>query len=104
MTASALYVGNTSVLVVSGVKDRAGVAITGATVQLVELVDNRGRAVTGITLPITCDHIDAGTYEGEIPADLDIRAGSVYRATVTATASGVTAEWEETLIAQKRHA
>lgn len=104
MTASAIYVGNTSVLVVSGVKDRAGTAITDAVVSLVELVDNRGRAVTGVTLPVTCDHISDGTYEGEIPAGLDISAGRVYRATVTAVANGVTAEWEETLIAQKRHA
>ena len=104
MTASAIYTGNSSVMIAEGLKDRDGTAITNATVQLTALVDNRGRDVTGVSLPVALSHVGDGTYEGELPDNMGIRAGSTYKATVVAVASGVTAEWEETLIAQKRTA
>lgn len=102
MSSSAIYTGNSSVIIAEGLKDRAGAAITNATVRLTALVDRRGRDVTGITLPLAMSHVSGGTYEGELPDDMNIQAGQVYKATVTADVAGVVAEWTETLIGQVR--
>ena len=102
MTDSAIYTGNSSVIIAEGLKDRDGNAITNATVRLVALVDNRGRDVPGIPLPLAMSHVGAGSYEGDLPDDLGIRAGSIYKATVTANVAGVVGEWVESLVAQVR--
>jgi hypothetical protein len=104
MTSSAIYTGNSQVIIADGLKDRDGAAITNGTVRLVALVDNRGRDVTGVTLPLAMSHVGEGVYEGALPDDLGIRAGSIYKATVTADVAGVVGEWTETLVAQVRRA
>lgn len=102
MTHSAIYTGNSSVIIAEGLKDRTGAAITTATVRMTALVDNRGRAVTGVDVPLAMSHVGDGDYEGELPDNMGIRAGNIYKATVTADVAGVVAEWTETLVAQAR--
>lgn len=106
MTASTLYVGNTSIIEVDGLADQDGAYQNDATVTLQSLVDKRtGVAVSGVTVPLTLSYVAAsnGKYQGTILHDADVTAGRVYIATILAISSaGQRAQWTETLIAKVR--
>jgi hypothetical protein len=105
MNHSTIYVGNTSVAEVSGLEDHDGVVQTDASVTMTALVDRRtGEAVSGVSLPLTLNHIAAGTYQGVISNAVAIVAERWYEATFVAVSSaGYRAEWVEKVRATARH-
>lgn len=103
-THSSLYIDNSAVLKVEALRDRSGELVTGAAVVLEEFVDKSGNAVAGMTTPTALTETSTGTYEVEIPYDIDVTAGKVYRLTVSATYLGYVGEWTETVIAKRRAA
>lgn len=104
---SQVYVGdNSHVIEVEDLKDFAGAIQTDAAVNLTALVERDGKKeVSGVTLPITLDHISQGLYRGTIPYEADFEVGRAYQATVKAVGTqGFRAEWLETVIAKRRRA
>jgi hypothetical protein len=101
---SSLFVANSTVIQVEALRNRAGTVVTGATVRLQSLADERGNAVFGVTTPLAIPHIEAGTYEVTLSPDLVITPGRLYRAVITAEDAGLTAQWTEDLIAKVRNA
>ncbi len=101
---SIFYLGNDHIVRLSNLSDQDGNAITGATVELVALVDASGADVGNVSLPITMPHVGAGTYEASLPNEASIDRGSKYLATVRAVSGDTQGEWEEVLIGRVRRA
>lgn len=101
---SSFYVGNDSVLVVDGLKDRDGNAVLGAAVSLISFTDSSGNTPTGITLPAAFAEIGAGRYELALSRSIGVRRDKTYSFIVTATAAGLQGKWIETFIARNRAA
>lgn len=104
MNHSSIYLDNDHVVVVQSLTDQDGVAVTDATVTVESIVDNRGTAVTGVSFPISLSHESAGTYEGSLPKEIQIREGRIYKAHIRAVADGKQAQWTESLVAKTRAA
>ena len=101
--ASEIYIDNDSVVVLKALKNRAGILQTDATVTLIGFTDHKGKAVGGVELPVTMNHVGDGDYEGIISKDIAVGAGRTYLATVRAvSAAGITGEWVETVAAKQR--
>lgn len=101
---STIFLDNDSLLVLSGLRDRAGNLIIDATVTLESLLDKRGHDVDGLTTPVGLNADGEGNYELLLPKELAFVAERFYYANVKAVASGLTGEWAETLMAQRRTA
>jgi hypothetical protein len=105
-THSTIYVGeNTHILEVVNLMDHLDAVQTDATVTVTAIVDSAGSAVSGVTVPITLNHVSAGLYRATLPHGGGFTAGRKYRATFKAVGSqGFRGEWVETLIAKVRAA
>lgn len=100
---SDIYIDNDSLIVLHGLKNRLGVAITDASVMMTSFVDRAGSAVSGVVLPLQLNHIGNGDYEAVIGKGIAVVAGKSYTAKVVAVSgSGLTGEWFETAIAKRR--
>lgn len=99
---SPLYINNSMLAVVEGLRDNHGTLIEDGTVVVTDLVTKSGVQVGGIILPLTMDHVGEGRYEAVIPP-LSVPQG-LYYATIRATYNGMQGEWTETLVAQRRQA
>lgn len=97
-----LYVGNSSVCELTGLKNSVtGVADTGATVNVT--LYSGDTEVTGQTWPASMAHVADGTYRVTLNHDISIQAGYTYTAVITATGSGSeVGRWELTGQAQTR--
>lgn len=102
MTASVIYEGNDSRIVLRNVKDRTGALVTGATVTLEAFTDRAGNAVSGLTLPATLSNLSANTYALTVSRSIGVAPGKRYYATVRAEYSGLRGEWRETIVCQRR--
>jgi len=100
-----LYVDNSNVVELQGLTNSAsGDFDVGATVT-VTLYDRDGVAVTGQVWPATMAYVTGtdATYRATLESDIDIVAGRVYRAVVSATGSGgETGKWTGSVIAETR--
>ena len=102
---STLYVGNTSVLRLTGLRDQDGEAQVGATVTLESFADRSGVDVSGISLPAVFSDIGGGTYELQIEDDLGAIAGTWYTARIRAvSATGAVLVADERVRAAVRRA
>lgn len=90
-----LYVGNSNVVELVGLKNSVtGDADEGATVN-VTIQDEEGSNVTGQSWPLALSHTEGGTYIGTLDSTLAIEESKCYVAIVTATGSGnETGRWE----------
>lgn len=83
-----LYVGNTNVIELQGLKNSVtGTTDTAATVE-VTLKDGAGVEIAGQSWPASMVHDADGTYRATLEDDLSLRKGGRYFAYVTATGSG----------------
>ena len=104
---SIAYVGNTLVAEVAGLMDDDGDYQNDATVTLESVVDQKGVAVSGITVPLAMNYVASsnGTYRATISKDAAFTAERWYVATFKAVASsGAVMVIEERVRAQKRRA
>lgn len=104
---SIAWVGNTLVAEVANLRNDAGEYQNDATVTLESIVDHRGNAVTGITVPLAMNYVAAsnGTYQATIDEDAGFTAERWYVATFKAvSAAGAVMKIEERVRAQKRRA
>lgn len=103
MSASTYPVGNTVVLKLSGLRNRAGSYQNAATVTLLSLVDRRGQSVSGITYPLTLSYVAAsdGDYEAEISYDAGVVANNIYKGRIRAESGGKRWEGVEKILAQE---
>lgn len=102
MTASVIYEGNDSRIVLRNLKDRTGAPVTAATVTLESFTDRAGNAISGITLPATLVHLSAATYALQVSRSIGVAPGKRYYAKVRAEYSGLRGEWRETITCQRR--
>lgn len=104
---SELYIGNTSVLVLAGLRNRTGDLQNDATVTLESIVsvDRPADVITGVTLPLSVPFTSNGIYEVQVPPLTGLMAGCKYRLEVKAVANDFTeATWYEFAIATYREA
>ncbi len=104
---SLVWVGNTLIAEVANLANDAGQYQNNATVTLESIVDQKGNAVTGITVPLTLNYVAAsdGTYQATIGDDAGFSPERWYFATFKAiAASGAVLKIEEPVRAQKRRA
>jgi len=102
---SYVYIGNDSLVVLTGLKTRSGALITDAVVNMTAFVDRNGTAVSGVSLPLQLNHIGSGNYEAVMSKSVAVVVGKTDTATIVAVAaSGLTGEWFETVVAMKRAA
>lgn len=105
---SVLYLGNTMVLRLEGLRNRDGELVTGADVNLIDLIDSDGDDVAaseGITLPLPLVDQGGGNYEAQLPAISDLEAGANLFGTVHALVGGATdGEWVERFMVRERSA
>jgi len=95
---------NTHYIEVTGLtKEPAGDSVDTATVEA-RVMDTNENVVTNTADPITltADVSTDGRYEGTIPADAEINAGTIYIVEITADDGSVEAEWEEKVLAEDR--
>ncbi len=103
MAASTWPVGNSVVLKLTGLQNRAGSYQNAATVQLLSLVDARGQSVSGITYPLTLSYVAAsnGDYEADISYEAGVRKNHRYKGRIRATSGSLRFETVETILAEE---
>jgi len=104
MSTSVLYTGTDMILSLAGLVDDAGDPITNATVELTELEDCDGVTPDGITLPLALNHVDAGTYEGQIEDSIEVTVGQVFTGKIEVTSTAGDSSWYETIVVRRRSA
>lgn len=88
-----LWVNNSNYLELNTLTDSVtGAPITDATVTAT-IYDQAGVELPGQAWPISLPHDTGGTYRGAVEPTLEITAGKHYRATVLATATGLSGRW-----------
>jgi hypothetical protein len=99
-------VGNSVILMLTGLRNRSGTYQNSAVVQLLSLKDRKGDSVVGITPPLTLTYVDAsdGDYEVSIGPGVELEHQGRYFGLVRATVGGLTFEAEELIIAHTRRA
>lgn len=105
MTACVVYVDNTNLVELSGLKSAVeDEFISDATVRLT-VKDEAGANVTGQTWPATLTYVDAsdGVYRGIIEDDVAIEAGTTYIAHIDANAgANRIGHWEFAFVPKTR--
>lgn len=97
MSTSELPINSDMILRVDTLKDRAGTAITSATVTLESIKDHAGANVSGMTFPASFTHQGAGVYEIALPDGLGVVANQTYSALVKAVSATLQREWTHTI-------
>ena len=91
-----LYVGNSNLVEVKGLKNAATDSYeNGASVNVV-LLDEAEQEISGESWPKSLGYVAAsdGDYRGTLSEGIAIAHGQIVTAKITATASGLTAVWE----------
>lgn len=73
---------NATLFVEAVLREIDGTPTTDADVRLMTLVDRRGSAVTGVTLPLNMVHVENGLYRAVIPHTSSMQANRWYRGRV----------------------
>jgi len=94
------YRENSRVIEVPELTDHEGAAITGATVTAT-LIAEDGSALPGVTNPIAMNHEGAGRYVGLVPA-VDVAEGTLVDIEVKATYTDVEATSRERFVVRDR--
>lgn len=96
-TIQILYLGNNSIVDVTGLRnENTGAYVTSATVS-VTLLDKSGELVSGGTWPLAMAYVpdSTGTYRATLPSSLALVEGGRYTARIVADAGqGLRAEWD----------
>lgn len=104
MTTTA-FVGNTNLLRIDGLRYAPdGAYVNNATVQLIELKDAAGVAVTGVTLPISLVYVPGsdGCYEIGLSDAVAFVAGTTYYAKIKAMQGINVAIWNHKFYGRTR--
>jgi hypothetical protein len=98
-----LYINNSSVLTLSGLRNvRTDEVVADATVRLT-LYDPDGDEVTGQSWPVTLTAEGNGQYYAILAPSIDIDQGTTYNARVTANTGTAQGEWNCPLYATRRN-
>ena len=98
----ALYVDNTSEIVLSVLTDSSGSAISGAAVNATLYEADGTTTVTGQSWPVALSE-SAGEYVAQLPATLNVISGKIYYVNVIATYGGAKMDKTLTVRAEKRY-
>jgi hypothetical protein len=100
-----LYLGNNSIVDVTGLRDEAtGAYVTDANV-VMTLLTQTGAEVGGVQWPIQLVYVPetSGTYRATLPYTLDLTEGGRYVARIIANAgAGLRAEWDMPCVGRLR--
>ncbi len=102
MVASTFYANNTMIAVLDQLKDHQGNPVTTATVTLENMLDSAGVLVTGVTFPVTMNHVGNARYEGFIPETAAVVVGRNYLSTIKAVDGTTVGSWVESLPVRTR--
>lgn len=100
-----IYIENDFLVQLNNLVDEDGNQVTTATVQAT-IRDLAGVAVsgTGITWPITLNHISNGNYEGLVDKRAVFVDGDIYEIEITADVAGTEGTWRFKRVATERRA
>jgi len=105
MSALKLYAGNNDHLIeLLGAQNAADDSYLNSAVVSAVIKDSNGTAVTGS--PVTLSYVASsnGNYRGTLDKDAGLTDGEIYTVTITLSQSGIDAEWEIDVTAEKRAA
>lgn len=96
-----IYLDNDHAVHLTGLADGDGAAVTSATVEA-RVMDSSGADVSGVTWPVALTHTGSGNYSGTIDKAIVLQEGAIYYLDVTATASGMDANWRIPHVSTRR--